>query len=199
MARLLEQYKLKILPELKAELKLANDMAVPRLEKVIVNVGIGRILQQQPKSLDTIIETIARIVGQKPVSRQAKKSISAFKIREGQIVGLSVTLRGKRMYEFIDKLVNAALPRTRDFRGISRKGLDGKGNYSLGLREHIVFPEISGEDASMSFGVEVTIVTTARTDEAAYLLLKKLGFPFSAEGGSLPRRQAGASGGKSSK
>lgn len=178
MSRLLELYKKTILPKLKVELAVANDLAVPRLEKVVVNVGIGKFLQQNPKGLDTVVEAISKIVGQKPVVRKAKKAISAFKIREGQIVGLAVTLRGQRMYEFVDKLVNATLPRSRDFRGISRQGLDGKGNYSLGLREHIVFPEISGEDVSQTFGLEISVVTTTKDDNSAYQLLKQLGFPF---------------------
>jgi len=178
MVRLLEQYKKTVLPELRKELVLSNDLAAPRLVKVVVNAGIGRLLQQQPKELDNLIATFARIVGQRPVSRKARKAISAFKIREGQIVGLSATLRGKRMYEFVDKLVNSALPRTRDFRGISPSGFDHHGNYSLGLREHIVFPEMSGEDVAGVFGLEVTVVTTAKTREQAFKLLKKLGFPF---------------------
>ena len=178
MSRLLEQFKKAVRPELKTELALENDFAVPRVAKVTVNAGIGRLLQQQPKALDHVVAALARITGQKPVLRRAKKAISAFKIREGQIVGASVTLRGKRMYDFLDKLVNVALPRTRDFRGISRKGFDGKGNYSLGIREHMVFPEQAQEEMDMPFGLEVSVVTSARGDDAGYLLLKKLGFPF---------------------
>jgi len=179
MARLQELYKTNIRPKLKQELHLDNILAVPRIEKVVVNAGIGRVLQQNPKSLDEITSALGRITGQKPLLTRAKKAISAFKIREGQIVGLRVTLRGKRMYEFLDKFINAALPRTRDFRGLSRKGLDGRGNYSCGVAEHIVFPEMAQEEGTLNFGFEVTIVTTAKDDEAAYLLLKKLGMPFS--------------------
>lgn len=178
MARLLEQYKTKIAPELKEELALGNVFAVPRIVKVNVNAGIGRILQSAPKSLDNLTQAFQRIVGQRPLEARARDSISAFKIREGQVVGLAATLRGKRMYEFLDKLINVALPRTRDFRGISRAGFDKHGNYTLGLREHIVFPEMAQEETSTPFGLEVTIVTTARDDEQAYLLLKKMGFPF---------------------
>lgn len=181
--RLQEHYKKEILPALMKELELGNALAVPRVEKVVVNVGIGRLLQQQPKALDPVVAAVARITGQKPVMRKAKKAISAFKIREGQIVGVSVTLRGARMYDFLDKLVNVALPRTRDFRGISRRGFDGKGNYSLGIREHLVFPEMAQEEMDLTFGLQVTVATSAGADEPAYLLLKKMGFPFSADGG----------------
>lgn len=176
--RLLEQYKTKILPELRAEFGLENDLAVPRIEKVVVNVGIGRILQQQPKALEVLRSAVKKIAGQTPVATSAKKAIAGFKIREGQAVGLMVTLRGKRMYDFLDKLINVAQPRSRDFRGVPRKGFDGRGNYSLGLREHIVFPEMAQEEIDTNFGVQVTIATTAKDDESAYALLKKFGFPF---------------------
>ena len=176
--RLQELYKTQIRPELKEELRLDNVFAVPRIEKVIVNAGIGRVLQQNPKSLDEITHAMARITGQKPLLTRARKAISAFKIREGQIVGLRVTLRGRRMYEFLDKFINAALPRTRDFRGLSKTALDGKGNYSCGVSEHIVFPEMAQEEVGLTFGLEITIVTTAKNNEQAYLLLKKLGMPF---------------------
>lgn len=176
--RLLEQYKEKILPALQAELAVANALAVPRITKVVVNAGVGRILQAQPKAQDGLMAGLAKITGQKPVPRRAAKAISAFKIREGQVVGLSVTLRGARMYDFLDKLVNVALPRTRDFRGVSHKGFDGHGNYSLGLKEHLVFPEMAQEEVETSFGLQVNIITTAENDAAGYSLLKKLGFPF---------------------
>ncbi len=179
MSRLLEQYRTKVLPELRADLGLQNDLAVPRIEKIIVNAGIGGLLQQQPKVLDDLLKIMKAVTGQQPVVRAAKKAISGFKVREGQVVGLMVTLRGKRMYDFLDKLVNVALPRSRDFRGISRlRGFDGHGNYSLGLREHLVFPEMAQEEIGTSMGVEVTIVTTAKNDDQAYKLLKKFGFPF---------------------
>ncbi|MBI4049876.1 MAG: 50S ribosomal protein L5 [Candidatus Doudnabacteria bacterium] len=178
MARLLEQYKTKIRPALQAELKVENMLAVPRVEKIVVNAGIGRILQTSPKALDTLTASFGKITGQKPVARKAAKAISAFKIRQGQIVGLSVTLRGKRMYDFLDKLINVALPRTRDFRGVSKQGFDGHGNYSLGLKEHLVFPEMAQEESEVSFGLQVNIITTAKDDNSGYILLKKLGFPF---------------------
>lgn len=196
MVRLLEQYKKKVLPELLNSLGADNVFAVPRLEKVVINAGLGKLLTQQPKGLDNFLDAMRKITGQQPIVKRARKAISAFKIREGQIVGLMVTLRGKRMYEFVDKLVNVALPRSRDFRGISRKGFDGRGNYSLGIREHMIFPEMAQEELSQAFGLQVSIVTTAKDDEAAYQLLKKLGFPFSAESGSPARGEHDASGGK---
>lgn len=178
MARLLDQYRTKTVPELKTELKISNVLAVPKITKVIVNAGIGRLLSAQPKALDTLKDAMQKITGQAPILTRARKAISGFKIREGQIVGMAVTLRGKRMFDFLDKLVNVALPRTRDFRGISKKGFDGKGNYSLGIREHIVFPEMTESGTEGIFGVEVSIVTSAKNNEQGYLLLKKLGFPF---------------------
>lgn len=183
MTRLKELYQNQIRPALKRELEFDNDLAVPRLEKIVVNAGIGRLLQQHPKALDQILETLKKITGQRPVATRARVAISSFKIRAGQVVGIEVTLRGKRMYDFLDKLINATLPRTRDFRGLSRKGFDGHGNYSLGLRDQIVFPEMAQEDLELTFGLQVTIVTTAKNDEQAYQLLKKMGFPFSAQGG----------------
>jgi large subunit ribosomal protein L5 len=178
MTRFLEHYRLKVLPQLKKELELNNNLAVPRLEKIVINVGIGKLLQQDPKNLEKFKEDFKKITGQQPRLARTKKSIAGFKVREGQIVGLMATLRGKRMHDFLDKLVNVALPRSRDFRGVSRKGFDGRGNYSLGLKEHVVFPEMAQEESGTSFGVEITIATTAGNDEKAYKLLKKLGFPF---------------------
>lgn len=178
MTTLQEQYKTKILPELKSELKAENDLAVPRITKIVVNAGIGKLLQAQPKNLERFQDTVSKITGQKPLITRAAKAISGFKVREGQIVGLVVTLRGKRMYDFLDKLVNITLPRIRDFRGISRKGFDGRGNYSLGIREHIVFPEMAEDTTEGTMGVEIVVVTTARTNERGYRLLKKFGFPF---------------------
>lgn len=177
-SRLLEKYR-KEVGKLKEELSLPNILAVPRIEKIVVNTGIGKLLQQQPKDLDKFIDILKKITGQRPVLRPARKAVSAFKVREGQVVGLSVTLRGRRMYDFFDKLVNAALPRSRDFRGLSRSGFDGKGNYSLGLREHLIFPEMVTEESQVgNLGLEISIVTNSRSNEHAYQLLKKLGFPF---------------------
>ncbi len=178
MTRLLQQYRTKVLPELKTQLKVSNDLAIPRIEKIRVNAGVGKLLQQQPKALDEFIKIMRQITGQQPVVTRAKKAISGFKIREGQAVGLAVTLRGKRMYDFLDKLINVTLPRNRDFRGLSKQGFDGNGNYSLGIREHLVFPEMAQEEIGVNFGVEVTIVTTTKNDESAYQMLKKLHFPF---------------------
>lgn len=168
------------MPKLKQELNLSHDLAVPRLEKIVVNSGIGKLLQQQPKVQESFQAILRKITGQQPVVTSAKKAIAGFKIRKGQIVGLRVTLRGKRMYDFFDKLINVALPRSRDFRGVSRSGFDGHGNFSLGLRDHSVFPEMAQEEIGTGLGVEVTIVTTAKSDAEAYKLLKKFGFPFSA-------------------
>lgn len=178
MTRLLELYRTKIGPELMEEFGVKNMLALPRIEKIVINAGVGKILQQQPKTLDTLIEVIKKITGQKPVIRTARKAIAGFKVREGQTVGLKVTLRGGRMYDFLDKLVNAAMPRSRDFRGLSRKAFDQNGNFSLGFREHIAFPEMAQEDLGMNVSLQVTISTTAKTDDQAYRLLKKFGFPF---------------------
>lgn len=178
MTRLLEQYRTTIQPQLKEELQLSNILSVPRIEKIVVNAGVGKILQQQPKSLDSLVEAIRMITGQRPAVKKAKKAIAGFKVREGQIVGLVVTLRGKRTYDFLDKLINVALPRTRDFRGLSKTGFDSRGNFSVGLREHLVFPEMAQEDLGVNLGLQVTIITTAGSDEKAYQLLKKFNFPF---------------------
>ncbi len=179
MTRLQEQYRTKILPKLRDELKVANIHAVPRIEKIVVNAGIGRILQQNPKALDRLVETMSKITGQKPVVTKAKKAISGFKVRQGQVVGLVVTLRRKRMYDFLDRLVNVAFPRTRDFRGLPRSGFDRRGNYNCAIREIVVFPEAGEIGVEGTFGVEVTIVTSAKDDTSAYALLKKFRFPFS--------------------
>lgn len=177
-ARLFEEYKKKLKSKLQKELGIQNIMAVPRMEKVIVNAGIGKVLQQEPKRLEELIEIVRKITGQQPVKTKARKAVASFKIRAGQVIGLAVTLRGKRMYEFYDRLVNVALPRTRDFRGLSKKGFDGHGNYSLGIRDQLVFPEMADEENASSFSLEVTIVTNTEKDEQAYQLLKDLGFPF---------------------
>jgi large subunit ribosomal protein L5 len=178
MTRLLEVYKTKVLPELKRDLQIKNDYSMPRIEKIVVNAGIGKLLASQPKNLDLFLKIIEQITGQHPVTTRAKKAIAGFKIRENQVVGLSVTLRGKRMYDFLDKLISIALPRSRDFRGLSRKGFDGRGNYSLGIKEHIVFPEMIAEETDAAMGLQITIATSSGEDELAYQLLKKLGFPF---------------------
>lgn len=175
-----DRYLKEVLPELGKDLGIGNIMAVPRVEKVIVNVGVGKFTKDD-KYISAVVDDITRITGQRPVKTVAKKAIAGFKIREGNIVGVVATLRGKRMLDFLQKLVNVALPRVRDFRGVSVKGFDGQGNYSLGLREHIVFPEVSPDAVERTFPLEITVVTTAKNKEQGEKLLRKLGFPFSKE------------------
>lgn len=177
MERLQEKYNKEMVKALKEKFSFKNVMEVPKLIKVVVNVGVGKI-KDDKKKVDVVAEDLAKIAGQAPVKNKARKSISGFKVRENQVVGLSVTLRGYKMYSFIDKLVNIALPRVRDFQGISRKGFDGRGNYHLGIKEDMVFPEISSESLENLFGMEVSVVTNAGKDEVAYQLLKLMGFPF---------------------
>lgn len=167
-----------IAPKLKTELGVKNVNAVPRLKKVTLNIGIGSVIQRQGKDFSHIEENLAKITGQKAVVTKSKKAISNFKIREGVPIGLMVTLRGKRMYDFVNKLVNITLPRVRDFRGLSPKSFDGKGNYSIGFKEHVVFPEINPDDVLQLHGVQVTISTTAKDDDGGRALLKALNFPF---------------------
>jgi large subunit ribosomal protein L5 len=153
-------------------------MAVPKLTKVVVNVGLGNILRNNGEDLKNIQEDFENIVGQKAVITKAKKAISSFKLREGMPVGMMVTLRGERAYEFLDRLANVVLPQVRDFRGLKKTAFDGKGNYSIGIREHIVFPEVTRDNIKTIFGMEVNIATTAQSDAESYLLLKKLGLPI---------------------
>lgn len=169
------------MPELKRSLGQENVMALPKITKVTVNVGVGKALQADPKIVETVVSNLSRISGQRPVQTKAKKSISNFKSRKGQVVGVSVTLRGERMYEFLDKLISSTLPRVRDFRGISAKSFDGRGNYSLGVSEHIVFPEIRPDEVEKIHGLEVNISTSARTDDEGRTLLQLLGFPFNTD------------------
>jgi large subunit ribosomal protein L5 len=177
MTNLKTQYKDKIVGELSKSLNISNPMAIPKVEKVVINAGVGRTLKD-PKLLEAIIDDLRKITGQAPVKTLSKKSIAGFKIRENQVVGVMVTLRGQRMYDFLEKLVRIALPRVRDFKGISLKSFDGHGNYSLGLKEQNVFPETARDHLEHSFGFEVNIQTSARTDEQAKALLTSLGFPF---------------------
>lgn len=181
MTRLREAYNQTIRPALGTELQLANRFQVPRLEKVIINVGVGDAKDNQ-KFLDEVVANVTKIAGQKPVITKAKQSIAGFKIRAGQPVGLRVTLRGDRMYDFIDKLVTISLPRVRDFRGLPIKGFDGHGNYNLGIREQSIFPEIHFDLVNKVHGMNLTIVTTAQDDEQALALLRHLGFPFEKQG-----------------
>lgn len=176
MNRLLEQYNKTIVPKLKEEFSYKNAMEVPKVTKVIINVGIGKFLKDG-KFVESIKRDLTSIAGQAPVETKARKSIAGFKVREQQVIGLAVTLRGERMYDFMDKLVSVALPRVKDFRGISAK-FDGRGNYHLGLKEHIVFPEISNDALEHIFGLQVSVVTNAGKDEPAKALLTAMNFPF---------------------
>jgi large subunit ribosomal protein L5 len=176
-----ERYNEEVVPALQKELNLSNVMQVPRVEKVVVNIGVGEALDNA-KSLDAAVGDLTQITGQKPVVTKARKSIAAFKLREGRAIGVKVTLRGERMWSFLDRLMNIALPRVRDFRGISPDAFDGRGNYTLGLREQLVFPEIDYDKIDKLRGLEVTIVTSGRTDDEARQLLTMLGMPFRKEG-----------------
>lgn len=171
-----EQYQKKAAPMLEKEYGYLNRMAVPRILKVVVNTGVGRIPDE--KQREAILRSLALITGQKPVPRKAKKAIATFKTRQGQVIGYSITLRGKRMYQFLDRLVHAALPRTRDFRGILSRSFDARGNLTIGVKEHIVFPEMMGEDVRFMFGLEVTVVTNAKSRQESIILLRHLGFPI---------------------
>ena len=177
MARLKEIYQNELVPKLKEELQLNNVMEVPRVEKVVVNMGLGEAIQNI-KILESAVEELSRITGQKAVITRAKKSIAQFKLREEMPIGVMVTLRRDRAYEFLDRLINVALPRVRDFKGVSAKAFDGRGNYTLGIREQLIFPEIDIEKIDKIKGMNVTIVTSARTDEEGRALLAGLGMPF---------------------
>ncbi|MBT4916930.1 50S ribosomal protein L5 [Candidatus Peregrinibacteria bacterium] len=172
------EFKEKLAPELQKKLELKNVNAVPKLEKVTVNVGFGSLINSGNKDFEFIIDNIASIAGQKPVVKEAKKSISNFKLREGSKIGTAVTIRGKKMYDFVNKLINIVFPRVRDFRGISKKAFDGNGNYSIGFKEHTVFPEISPDDVIKFHGVQISITTSAIDDEQGLALLEAFGFPF---------------------
>ena len=178
-ARLRAKYQKEVVPALQKEFGYKNVMAVPKLEKVVVNMGLGEATSNV-KIIDTGADELARITGQKPVTRRSKKSIAAFKVRKGQPVGTSVTLRGERMWEFLDRLMSIALPRVRDFKGVSPKGFDGRGNYTLGLKDQLLFPEIDYMKVDKARGMNVSVVTTARTDEEARKLLQFIGMPFRA-------------------
>lgn len=177
MARLKELYYKEIVPALMEKFQYKNIMEVPKLEKVVINMGVGDA-KENPRFLESAIEDLSLIAGQKPVVTQAKKSISNFKLRQGMKIGAKVTLRGDRMYEFVDKLLNVALPRVRDFRGVSDRSFDGRGNYSLGIREQLIFPEIDYDKVEKVRGMDIAFVTTAKTDEEAREFLRLLGMPF---------------------
>src|SRR5262245_27037071 len=180
MARLLEKYKKEVQPRLAKSLGAKNSHALPRLTKIVVNMGVGAASQDR-KRLDEAVGHLATITGQKPLVTKAKKAISAFRLRQGMEIGAKVTLRGRRMYEFLDRLIALALPRVRDFRGLSPKAFDGHGNYSLGLSEQLVFPEIDADKVTHTQGMHITLVTTATSDDDARALLRELGMPMSAE------------------
>src|SRR6478736_4830777 len=175
--RLRAKFEKEVAPTLLKELELKNSMAVPRLNKIVVNMGVGEATQNA-KVLDPAVNELTQITGQKPVTTKARKSIAAFKVREGQSIGAMVTLRGDRMYEFFDRLVNVVLPRVRDFKGVSSKSFDGRGNYTIGLHDQLIFPEIDYARVDKTKGMNVTIVTTAANDDQARVLLKHLGMPF---------------------
>ena len=176
-SRLKEHYTKEVRKRLQDEFKIKNPMAVPKVEKVVINIGLGEAISNA-KILDAAVDELAQITGQKPVVTKAKKSIASFKLREGQSIGTMVTLRGEKMYEFLDRLISTALPRVRDFRGVPTKSFDGRGNYTLGIRDHLIFPEIDITKVDKSKGMNITIVTTAKNDEQARFLLRELGMPF---------------------
>jgi len=172
-----ERYRQEIVPQMVKKFNYKNVMQVPALEKVVVNMGVGEAIQN-PKSLEAAVKDMTTITGQRPVVTKARKSIAAFKLREGMKIGCKVTLRGNRMYDFVDKLVSVVLPRVRDFRGVSPKSFDGRGNYTLGLREQVIFPEIDYDKIDKTRGMDIVVVTTAKTDEEARDLLRLVGMPF---------------------
>jgi len=178
MTRLKDKYMSEVIPALIDKFKYKSIMQVPKLEKIVLNMGVGDV-KENPKALDAAVHDMVLISGQKPVVTKAKKSVAAFKVREGMSIGCKVTLRGDRMYEFADKLFNLALPRVRDFRGVPGNSFDGRGNYSLGVREQLIFPEIDYDKVEKIRGMDIVFVTTAKTDEEARELLKLLGMPFS--------------------
>ena len=177
MARLMEKYRQEVFPSLQKEFGLTNPMQVPKITKITCNIGVGEA-SRNAKLLDMATEQLANITGQKPVIRRARKSIAAFKLREGMPVGVVVTMRRERMYEFLDRLISIGLPRVRDFRGVSRSSFDGRGNYTLGIRDILIFPEVDYQKVEGTIGMNITITTTAPTDDQAYALLAGLGMPF---------------------
>jgi large subunit ribosomal protein L5 len=178
MNRMQEKYNEEVVPALRKAFDFKNIMQVPRIDKVVVNIGMGEALDN-PKSLESAVADLTTVTGQKPVMTKARKSIANFKLREGRLIGTKVTLRGDRMWAFLDRLMNTALPRVRDFRGVSANAFDGRGNYTLGLRDQLIFPEIEYDKIDKLRGMEVTIVTTAKNDDQARVMLQLLGMPFS--------------------
>lgn len=178
MERIKEKYAKEAVPALQKKFNFKSPMQIPKLEKVVINMGVGEV-KENPKAMDAATADLALITGQKPVVTKAKKSVAAFKLRQGMNIGCKVTLRGRKMYEFVDKLFNVALPRVRDFRGVSNNSFDGRGNYSMGLKEQLIFPEVDFDKIDKVRGMDITFVTTAKNDEEARELLKLLGMPFS--------------------
>lgn len=178
MSRLKDKYVEEVIPAMQAKFKYKSSMQMPKLEKVVLNMGVGDV-KENPKAMDAAVNDLAIITGQKPVITKAKKSIANFKLRQGMNIGCKVTLRGRMMYNFIDKLFNAALPRVRDFRGVSGNSFDGRGNYTLGVKDQLIFPEIDYDKVDKLRGMDIVFVTTAKTDEEAKELLKLMGMPFS--------------------
>ena len=176
-ARLKEKYQTEVRKKLQEQFGIKNPMAVPKIEKVVLNMGMGEAISNA-KILDAAVDELGQITGQKPIVTKAKKSIASFKLREGQAIGAMVTLRGEKMYEFLDRLISTALPRVRDFRGVPSKSFDGRGNYTLGIRDHVIFPEIDVAKVDKSKGMNITIVTNAKDDDQARFLLRELGLPF---------------------
>jgi len=176
-ARLKDVYVKEVRKKIQDEFGIKNVMAIPKIEKVVLNMGMGDAIQNS-KVLDAAVDELGQITGQKPIITRAKKSIASFKLREGMAIGTMVTLRGDKMYEFLDRLINIALPRVRDFRGVATRAFDGRGNYTLGIRDHLIFPEIDSGKVDKSKGMNITIVTTAKNDEQARFLLRELGMPF---------------------
>jgi large subunit ribosomal protein L5 len=176
-SRLKELYAKEVRKKIQDEFKIKNPMAVPKIEKIVINMGLGEAISNA-KILDAAVDELGQITGQKPVVTKARKSIASFKLREGQSIGTMVTLRGEKMYEFLDRLISTALPRVRDFRGVPTRSFDGRGNYTLGVRDHFIFPEIDITKVDKSKGMNITIVTTAKNDEQARFLLRELGMPF---------------------
>jgi large subunit ribosomal protein L5 len=177
MIKIKERYQTDVVPQLKKQFGYTNDLQVPRLEKIVVNMGLGEATANA-KAIDSGVKDLVTVTGQKPIVNRARKSIATFKVRKGMPVGASVTLRGRRMYDFLAKLIHIALPRIRDFRGVSSKSFDGRGNYSIGIKEQLIFPEINYEQVDAVRGMDIAIVTTARTDQEGHALLAALGFPF---------------------
>lgn len=178
MARLKDKYVGEVIPAMQAKFKYSSVMQLPRLEKVVLNMGVGDV-KENPKAMDAAVNDLATITGQKPIITKAKKSIANFKLREGMNIGCKVTLRGEMMYNFVDKLFNAALPRVRDFRGVSNNSFDGRGNYTMGVKDQLIYPEIEYDKVDKVRGMDIVFVTTAKTDEEAKELLKLMGMPFS--------------------